>query len=97
MQQSLDPTVAGLIIALLIAILVIVIVVIKYLLRIRKPYSFTDDITDISKIFQITPTTKSISHIAEQDESPEQQQPSTSSAFTEAPPDYPQKNEKQEG
>ena len=55
MQPTPDLLTMGLILGLIGAIFVIAILTAKYLLKQRTPYQFTDDITDLSKIFKVRP------------------------------------------
>lgn len=55
LQESIDPTIVGLIVALIIAILVIIILIAKVIIKTKKPYQFSDDITDLNKIFKVVP------------------------------------------
>lgn len=55
MQPPIEPLTIGLIFGLIITILVIIALIVKSLLKQRTPYSFSEDITDLSKIFIIHP------------------------------------------
>jgi len=55
MQEPLNPLIAILILIIIITIVIIIILVAKIVLKSRKPYQFTEDITDLNKIFAILP------------------------------------------
>lgn len=55
MQPPFDPVVAGLLITIVGLVLGLFILLIKLLNKTRKPYQFTDDITDLNLIFTVKP------------------------------------------
>jgi len=85
MQEPPNPVIVALIFALVITIVIIVILVVRQLITTRKPYQFTDDITNLNIIFKIKP-------IHPEPEKTEKQQEVPPSALFTAPLKYPSKS-----